>query len=446
MLTDDQRKELAEFAFYAHTRTKKPSNVKTFKIEELGRGAFGAVYLVDGIVVKVLTLTKNDRVEVALQEEKRFLEEVEGWRELSQVEKLQRFLPKYLGFYIYKHVPDKDLRKIAAGLEGRALYMIPDVKVIGCIFQEYEEVEPLDFVIRDMSMHSRMRVSRLLKEETTAKMFLDNLIKGYKYLHEAGYIHRDIKPANILVRVDEDKVDVPMIIDIGMLCKTPCPVTSLSGTLAYLPQNYISAFNRRPGREFNVENAHKPWLSKKIKDGLFKLIGRRIKHPIRPTRSKVRLAAPNAVAPFYTVDTDNYALAITIQDFIKHVNWKGDEYKEIYKLVAFGYIKKAAANIAAKEATRRAPNIQKALGVAPSLNLTRRTKMKSLFSAVPQTQAAASAVPPPPPPPKHLSKPSGPKPRSKPTIATSLAADAAPKHTKLRHVLPPIPMSNEESD
>jgi serine/threonine protein kinase len=265
---------------------------------------------------------------------------VEGWRELSQVEKLKRFLPGYLGFYIYKYVPDKNFRKNIAGLEGQALYMVPDVKVIGCIFQEYEEVEPLDFVIRDMLMHSRMRVSRILKDETTAKMFLDNLIKGYTYLHEAGYIHRDIKPANILVRTDEDKVDVPMIIDIGMLCKTPCPVTSLSGTLAFLPQNYVNAFNRRPGREFNVNNAHKPWLSKKIKDELFKIIGRRIKHPIRPTRSKVQLENREAVVPFYTVDTDNYALAITIQQFIKHVDWTTKELEEHYEFLTLRYIKR----------------------------------------------------------------------------------------------------------
>lgn len=367
-LAEDKKEELTEIIGHHFGAIKWPAGLRKPEIKSLGRGAFGAAYLVEGVVIKVIELNA-DYIEGALHSESLFKAEVAGWEELSGVAALSKYLPVYMGHSYFKYVPDAGNRASIQAMTGRTLFMQPAVKVFGCIFQLYEPVQPLDQVITDMKIAAAIgskvgsktgsksrsapravgAAARLLRDETTAARFLNNLIRAYTYLHRAGYVHRDIKPGNILVRTTEDLVDIPIVIDIGLLCKSPCTDTALAGTYRFLPPNYLNRTNRRRGRTFNVNDASGRGLAKRIKEGLFKSLGLRftLKKPYRSSKSKVQVKTIEQVKPIYNKHTDNYALAITMQDFIQGVRWTNRTMKEYYEQVAHRYIMSMSAFLAA---------------------------------------------------------------------------------------------------
>ena len=104
----------------------------------------------------------------------------------------------------------------------------------GYIIQKYEDVKSLREFLDDIEFLPSIY----------GFLMINNLLKGFKAIHEAGYLHRDIKPENILIRMDLDKLVYPIIIDFGLACKLPCHGAFLAGTPLYLPQNVIDKQNR----------------------------------------------------------------------------------------------------------------------------------------------------------------------------------------------------------
>ena len=52
--------------------------------------------------------------------------------------------------------------------------------------------------------------------ENRARTLMRQVFYGVKYFHEIGIAHRDIKLENIMVAFDEEKGDIPKLIDFGL--------------------------------------------------------------------------------------------------------------------------------------------------------------------------------------------------------------------------------------
>src|SRR5207244_11250223 len=73
---------------------------------------------------------------------------------------------------------------------------------------------------------------------------MHRLCSALSYLHGQGIIHRDLKPENILVPTNE----FPVLVDFGLASQFPGGAgreelkieEGLSGTVAYMPPEYIS--------------------------------------------------------------------------------------------------------------------------------------------------------------------------------------------------------------
>lgn len=155
----------------------------------------------------------------------------------------------------------------------------------GYILQRYEKVLSLMEVMEDLEDESKK-----LNYEIGSEI-IRNLIEGLMRLHIAGYVHRDIKPENILIRLEGD-ITKPIFIDFGLACKMPCEGASLAGTLRYIPSNFLP-----PSARVGVKNPY------------------RVKTSFLPYKSK----------KLY----DTYAMAITIQQLMKFIDFTSGTAEQI---------------------------------------------------------------------------------------------------------------------
>ena len=248
----------------------------------LGKGTFGETFLFSRHAVKKIKLHTHSAYT-------NFVEEVGVWEDLSRIPDLVPFIPKYLGSRVFP---------ADASRPGMA---------IGIIIQTYEDVLSLEDYIRKWD-------TRPLSGDVAYKLIM-NIKRGFDLMHSNGYIHRDIKPANMLIR--EGMIEMPIIIDFGLVCKKPCKERYLAGTPLYTPLNALNPYVSKiiGQRKF-------PVLKKK---GFFDKLFRRkdvIKKMItEQTRMK-------KLDPIYNDAWDNYAVSLVIDEIYGVTNWDGLQEKK----------------------------------------------------------------------------------------------------------------------
>lgn len=247
----------------------------------LGEGAFGQTFLFSRKAVKRIKLKSFDAYDD-------FVIEVEVWEDFSRIPELVPFIPKYLGSRVFPADASRNTD-------------------IGIIIQEYEEVSSLKDYIEIWDANP-------LSGNIAYKLIM-NIKRGFDLMHANGYIHRDIKPANMLIR--KGKLEMPIIIDFGLVCKKPCMELGLTGTPLYTPLNALD-----PSIRGVIGKRAFPVLKKK---GFFdKLFGR--KNVIKKfIAEKIQT---NEIDPIYNDAWDNYSLSLVIAEIYDVTNWEGLEQKK----------------------------------------------------------------------------------------------------------------------
>jgi len=269
---------------------------------KLGEGGFGSVYLInDRIVAKAVLMDKPS-------DEINFNKENISWQLLAQMPELKDNIPHYMGWSVYKY------NDVAPHVREFKDKKAPSA--VGVIFQKYIPVKTLADFIEYPSPLISYRKGREL---------FDNLIRAFNALHARGFVHRDIKPQNVLIRTGGGPLEnEPIIIDVGMLCKTPCRASSLSGTFPFMPRNFFPAKAREEylgaTPRFNVAERPVAPIADRLAYYVARRLGRESAHPVKPTRKVVHVAeSPTTVMPNYTPATDNYALALTLEGLVSFI-------------------------------------------------------------------------------------------------------------------------------
>jgi len=247
----------------------------------LGEGAFGQTFLFSRKAVKRIKLKTPHAYD-------NFVSEVGVWEVFSGIPDLVPFIPKYLGSRVF---PADASRNIA----------------IGIIIQEYEEVSSLEDYIElwDKSPLSGNIAYKLIM----------NIKQGFDLMHANGYIHRDIKPANMLIR--KGKLEMPIIIDFGLVCLKPCMKFGLAGTPLYTPLNAL-----KPSMRGEIGQRAFPVVKKK---GFFDTLFRR-KNVIK--KFIIEKTQTNKIDPIYNDAWDNYSVSLVIAEIYDVTNWEGLEQKK----------------------------------------------------------------------------------------------------------------------
>jgi len=263
----------------------------------LGEGTFGKVYKENNYVIKEINFIRdsnnnNNNNNIAFRYEL-FDEEVNIWKELTNIDELKPFLPEFVGS---EKMVDK-----------------------GYIIQKYEPV----INMRDYLKSYR---DEKLSYNDGSNLF-NNILKGFWLLQKNNFIHRDIKPENILIRTGEHNKNIPMIIDFGTVCKLPCKDINSLGTALYRPSNFINKTNRNRGYSI-VRNF--PVTKKAHQNGRIGWLGclscRRGTQAKRTVRIKERNKKLNS---FYSGKTDDFAVGLVVEELFDIINWKDhDESKE----------------------------------------------------------------------------------------------------------------------
>jgi serine/threonine protein kinase len=341
----------------------------------LGEGGFGSAFRVGSFVVKIMRMTKLKYLEL-------FLKEVEIWGDLAQKDELEDFIPQYYGYNIV-NVTAGPTYEYLSDDQARAHNFVTN-QLHGVLLQQFERVQDLHTVLdelgsRYMTAYSLSRFTRLKYDETIATEFIDNLVKAYDLIHKAGYVHRDIKPANILVREDGRVQTTPIVIDVGLACKMPCEDEDWWGTPGYVPENYDPRANRSAGRTFKTQK-RKATIGMTLKRGLKTLLRIPHKKPILPNKEQVYVRQGNAVTPGYSVETDNYALGLTVQQINRIVAWQTRATKEKYEALALKLLGSAAGFVAARK--RQVNNGQRRLNAIAALEANRNRRQRSAMGKV----------------------------------------------------------------
>lgn len=248
----------------------------------LGKGAFGETFQYSRCAVKRINI-ENGLAAVS------FIDEVKIWEEFTRIPDLVPFIPKYLGSRIFSADPSLDN------------------KAVGIIIQEYEEIISLADSIKTWN-------SILLSGNVGYRLIM-NIKRGFDIMHANGYIHRDIKPANMLIRLRN--LDVPIIIDFGLVCKKPCKESGLSGTPFYTPLNAL-----KPSTRSVIGQRAFPVLKKK---GFFDKLFRRKNVIEKFIAEKTQM---NRIDPIYNDAWDNYAVSLVIAELYDVINWTGLDNKK----------------------------------------------------------------------------------------------------------------------
>lgn len=342
-----------------------------YKIEKLGAGTFGQVFKVNNnLVAKAIMLNPDAGYDMLAE----FNKEVGFIEMIAAIPELKNNVPFYLGKYIYTYHRTNPEEEAAAAAEARA--KLPPVvlgwqcencfqpnkadalRCVACgriktvrggaalagvklgfrtalsglqvpntvafIFQKYEKVTTVDAFI------NQYKTSKQKLPVKEAKLYFDNTVHAIRTFHRHGFIHRDIKPANMLFRVDDGPLHYePIIIDFGLICKIPCKEDNrVVGTPMYLPLDYQNAFRRMyigKQRGFNVSMKKKHTIGERLKYWLSRKMGAPSNRPVKPQMHRVFVhQATNELMPKYSKHIDEYALGVSLEDFLKIVEKTAD--------------------------------------------------------------------------------------------------------------------------
>lgn len=259
----------------------------------LGQGTFGRAYKLRDVVVKVMILVGPAKVRM-------FLAETDTWKELAANPGLAPYMPKFCWSNL--------------------------VQNHGYIVQRYEEVKSLyDYIVE--ARDATGALVNPIPYKLGISLF-HNLIKGLDALYKAGYVHRDIKPGNILVRTGLAESDplwgVPMFIDFGVACKMPCKERLRVGTQRFFPPNWLPLERRYETYGINIE---KNTANRRGKSQF-----KNISNIVAPSYTRKKLlrmkTQPAAMPPNYSLKSDIYALAITLEDLFNSIDWRGHEARK----------------------------------------------------------------------------------------------------------------------
>lgn len=327
------------------------------QLEILGQGAFGIVYKKDDYVIKSINLDlKSDIAD--------FKKEVKIWVEFSSHAEIKKFIPEYLGSILLSSnkgdmpLPPQGGMTNSYVKKVQAYWTKP--MYYGFIIQKFEPVTSLGEALANLE---EMVPKPLYGYEFGYPLFM-NIIEGYKIMHRLGYVHRDIKTFNILVRTGENnKKTFPLIIDFGLVCKSPCeeennlctdePDNSPSGTPYYLANNVLPFSNRLnfKTRHFSVSRNKTTMLNRMRKTFGCSRRSRRVDKTIYVKTHNLKAKG------LYNFATDNYALALTLKEIFDYIDWsKHPKQKKDAEDLILSYKKQIlpflAADIATKVAKR----------------------------------------------------------------------------------------------
>lgn len=343
-------------------------HVFTGTVKRIGKGGFGSVFLVNRtIVVKCVMIGTEE-------EGLRFLNEVEAWENLRDIPELANNIPEYMGSTTYNYRPWPP--HVIGGFDLHISTMA------GFIFQRFQPVEELTDCFNITSI---VDVNR-------SRILFDNIIRAFDVLHRNNFVHRDIKPPNILIRTTPGPLyNEPIIIDVGMICKMPCQVSSLAGTMHFLPRNFFPLTNRQfrltPIPPLPVVKAPTRSIADRLSYFVARrLLGRESTRPIKPTRAMVEVRdLAEELMPRYTAATDKYALGLTLERVVKYTDFHGNTAIKEEMLGTIAKLKKAvisqlAASAASVLSDKRARNARAQQEQAAAAAAPPRASLKGVFN------------------------------------------------------------------
>jgi serine/threonine protein kinase/tetratricopeptide (TPR) repeat protein len=215
-------------------------------VAELGRGAFGRVYLVrqKGLADRPVVLKVASNIAL----ESRALAQLQHTNivpvySVHQAGALSALCMPYLGSTTLAHVLD-DLR-------GRRALPQSGKELAETAHACKSTTRP-DAVVRaaDPTPEAEPVAWRLLERLTYVQAVLwlgARLADGLGHAHERGILHRDLKPANVLLTDDGQ----PMLLDFNLSEDTKpgaAAAAFVGGTLPYMPPEQLRAFRQRGDR------------------------------------------------------------------------------------------------------------------------------------------------------------------------------------------------------
>jgi serine/threonine protein kinase/Tfp pilus assembly protein PilF len=204
-------------------------------LAELGRGAFGKVYLArQGDLANRLVVLK---VSTALFDESQNLAQLQHTHivpiySLHHREPFQAVCMPYLGTTTLA-----DILKLQRGL--------PAPPVSGRAFLEALETR------RDLLKVPAAATSAARAQRLATKSYIDavleiaaDLAEGLGHAHERGILHRDLKPANVLLSDDGQALLLDFNLSEDTKLRRTATAALIGGTLAYMAPEHLEAFDQ----------------------------------------------------------------------------------------------------------------------------------------------------------------------------------------------------------
>lgn len=105
--------------------------------------------------------------------------------------------------------------------EARAAAKIKSPNIVPVI--DVGEHEHTPYLVMELcqgeNLDKRLKTANRLDPHTTAHI-LNQIARGLRRMHEAGFVHRDLKPSNIFLAKNDDSEEVVKILDFGIVKET----------------------------------------------------------------------------------------------------------------------------------------------------------------------------------------------------------------------------------